>query len=662
MTENVYRILVINPGSTSTKIALFDNEKKLFVSNIAHSTLDLEKFNSVWEQYEFRKERVKEFLKEKQISMKTLAAVVGRGGLLRPVEGGTYKVDQTMVEDLRIGPQGTHASNLGGVLAYGIAWELGIPSYIVDPPAVDEFEPIYRYSGVAGIPRVSLLHALNLKATARVTAAELGKKLEETNQIVAHMGGGITVCAIKNGRMINVNHGQAEGPFTPQRAGGVPSLALLDMCFSGEYTKKEIRKKLVGNAGLSGLLKTNDARTVEKMIDAGNQKARIIYEAMIAQIAEEVGARACDLKGKVDSITLTGGLSGAPKLVKWLKERIEWIAPVFVKPGEMELEALALGALRVLRGEEVAHTYMTEHKSIGVFYWGSLSEYDIAIQQLEDVLAKSGYKFRQRNSNLSIIYRNCKKSKIKLKEAITEFEAEPVDLIYAIGSLASLAVKDLLEDTYIPILSTIIFDPVIMGLVNDYEKHNKSITGAYYRVPFIAQIKLGILKILPNVKRIGVFRQTGEIQSEIQYDEIKAIEKELGLEIVMKDIQDTKEFEEGIKAFIKDKVELVILTADTITAGLPEKELSKYAKQIPLYSALASAVEKGALLSYVGDMVSVANLSAEMVVRVLGGEKPENIPIQPAPKRKLVLNLKTAKALKLKIPNEIIEQVDRIIE
>ena len=282
----IYRILTINPGSTSTKLGVFENEDCICEKNLHHSTTQLEKFSTIWDQYEFRKEEIIKFLENDGFELSDFAAVVGRGGLVKPIESGTYKVDQRLINDSRIGVQGHHASNLGAVLAYGIGWDFTIPSFIVDPPAVDELDDISRLSGMAEIPRRSLFHALNIRATGHKHAMKLGKQLKDLNLIIAHMGGGITVAAIKKGRIVDVNDGLSEGPLTPERAGAVPTLPLVDLCFSGKYTHAEIKKMLLGGGGLVSYMGTNDARVVEDRALEGHEKSKLVYEAMGYQVAK----------------------------------------------------------------------------------------------------------------------------------------------------------------------------------------------------------------------------------------------------------------------------------------------------------------------------------------------------------------------------------------
>lgn len=352
------RILTINPGSTSTKIAIFDDEKPVFEEVLRHPSDEIGKFETIFDQYEFRKNIILETLNEKGINLTKLAAVVGRGGLLKPIAGGTYRVDKKMIEDLKVGVLGEHASNLGGVLAYEIADQLNIDSFIVDPVVVDEMHDIARVSGMPEIERKSIFHALNQKAVARRAAKDLGKSYNEMNLIVAHLGGGVSVGAHENGQVIDVNNAlDGEGPFSPERSGGLPVGDLAKLCFSGKYTHKEIKKLITGKGGLVAYLDTSDGREVEKMIKAGDKKAEIVYKAMAYQVAKEIGSAAAVLKGKVDGIVLTGGIAYDKMFVKWIEDRVSFISKVLVYPGEDEMIALAQGGLRVLNGEEDAKSY-----------------------------------------------------------------------------------------------------------------------------------------------------------------------------------------------------------------------------------------------------------------------------------------------------------------
>lgn len=356
--SEVYRILTINPGSTSTKIAIFDNEKPVFEEVLRHSAEEIGKYEKIFDQYEFRKNVILETLRENEINLTKLAAVVGRGGLLKPIAGGTYKVDENMLKDLKVGVLGEHASNLGGVLAYEIASQLNIPAFIVDPVVVDEMDEVARISGMPEIQRKSIFHALNQKAVARRAANDKGKKYEDMNFVVAHLGGGISVGAHQKGRVIDVNNAlDGEGPFSPERSGGLPVGDLAKLCFSGKYTLDEIKKKIKGNGGLVAYLGTNDGREVVKMIESGDTKAELVYQAMAYQVAKEIGSCAAVLKGNVDAIILTGGIAYDKLFTGWIKERVSFISEVLVYPGEDEMIALAEGGLRVLRGEEEAKIY-----------------------------------------------------------------------------------------------------------------------------------------------------------------------------------------------------------------------------------------------------------------------------------------------------------------
>src|SRR5665648_681289 len=329
-----------------------------FDKKIEHNSEELSAFHKIIDQYEFRLKIILNFLKEKGIDHSVLDAVVGRGGLLKPIASGTYRVNDKMLEDLRKGVSGEHASNLGGLLAHGIAEKLSIPSYIVDPVVIDEMKPVARISGMPEIPRISILHALNQKAVARKAALDLGKNYEKINFIIAHLGGGISVGVHCKGNIIDVNNAlNGEGPFTPERSGGVPVGALVELCFSGKFTKDEIMKKIKGKGGLVAYLNTNDVREVVKRIKQGDKKAKLILEAMAYQVAKEIGAGATVLKGQVDAIILTGGIAYNNEFVNMVKDRVSFISLVMIYPGEEEMLALCDGVLRVLREEEVEKVY-----------------------------------------------------------------------------------------------------------------------------------------------------------------------------------------------------------------------------------------------------------------------------------------------------------------
>ena len=350
--------LIINPGSTSTKIGVFEDETLLFEETLRHSTEEIAQYATIADQKDFRKGIIMNLLKEKNFDIKSLDMIVGRGGMLKPIPGGTYAVTDDLLHDLVIGKQGQHASNLGGMLAREIGDELGIPSFIVDPVVVDELCDVARYSGVPELPRTSVFHALNQKAVAKRYAKETGKAYDSLNLIVVHMGGGVSVGAHKNGQVIDVfNALDGDGAFSPERAGAVPVGALIKMCFSGEYTEKEIYKKFVGNGGFNAYLGTNDMRDVEKMVSEGNEKAKEIRDAFIFQVSKNIGSMSCVLKGKVDQIIVTGGIAYDKEVVAGLKDAAEWIAPFTVYPGEDELLALVQGGLRVMNGEEDAKVY-----------------------------------------------------------------------------------------------------------------------------------------------------------------------------------------------------------------------------------------------------------------------------------------------------------------
>jgi butyrate kinase len=350
--------LIINPGSTSTKIGVFDDETLLFDETLRHTTEEIAQFASIVDQKDFRKDIITNFLKDKDFDINSLDFIVGRGGMLKPIPGGTYETTDELVADLKAGVSGQHASNLGGILAREIGDSIGVPSYIVDPVVVDELEPISRYSGVPELPRKSVFHALNQKAVAKRYAKEIGKSYKELNLIVAHMGGGVSVGPHKNGKVIDIfNALDGDGAFSPERSGAVPVGALVKMCFSGKYTEAEIYKKLVGDGGFNAYCGTNDLRDVEKMVQDGDAHAAEVREAFIMQVSKNIGAMATVLEGKVDRIIVTGGIAYDKVVVEGLKKRCEWIAPFTVYPGEDELLALAQGGLAVMNGEEEAMKY-----------------------------------------------------------------------------------------------------------------------------------------------------------------------------------------------------------------------------------------------------------------------------------------------------------------
>ena len=350
--------LVINPGSTSTKIGIFEDETLLFDETLRHSTEEIARYDSIIDQKDFRRDIILDFLKSKDFDVNSLDVVVGRGGMLKPIPGGTYAVNDALVRDLEIGVSGQHASNLGGILAKEIADSIGKPSYIVDPVVVDELCDEARISGVPELPRISIFHALNQKAVAKRYAAESGKDYNALNLIVVHMGGGVSVGAHVQGKVVDVfNALDGDGAFSPERAGGVPSGALIKMCFSGKYSEKEVYRKIVGAGGFKALLGTKDMREVEKMVAAGKKEADLFRKAFIFQVSKDIGSMACVLSGKIDQIIITGGIAYDKEVVAGLKERCGFLAPVTVYPGEDELLALVQGGLRVVNGEEKALEY-----------------------------------------------------------------------------------------------------------------------------------------------------------------------------------------------------------------------------------------------------------------------------------------------------------------
>ncbi|MDR1649079.1 MAG: butyrate kinase [Synergistaceae bacterium] len=351
------KIFVINPGSTSTKVALYEDAQCLWTDTQRYEAAVLERFGSVIDQEDFRYDAIVKVLESKKVSPGDFSAVVGRGGIMKPIASGTYIVSQSMLDDLR---NGGHASNLGAPLAVRFVRAAGktIPAFIVDPVVVDELADEARLSGLPEIPRISIFHALNQKAVARRAAAELKKPMTECNFVIAHMGGGVSVGAHQKGRVIDVNNAlDGDGPMSPERSGALPVGGLIALCFSGRYTLEEMQKKINGRGGLVAHLGANDLREVERRIGAGDAHAALVFDALCLQFAKEIGRCAVVLKGCVDAIVLTGGLAYSDKLCASLTAYTEFIAPVLRYPGEDEMQALAEGALRVLRNEEVPLKY-----------------------------------------------------------------------------------------------------------------------------------------------------------------------------------------------------------------------------------------------------------------------------------------------------------------
>jgi butyrate kinase len=347
-------ILVINPGSTSTKVGLFLGENEVSTAAVRHEAKTLGMYKDVWEQFHFRMQDVRLWA---NAHAEKPTAVVAIGGLLKPVTGGTYTVNDRMLEDARSNVQGEHASNLGCAIAATLAHEYGCRAFVVDPVSVDEFEPLARYAGHPMFLRKSLSHALNIHAAAYRAAKELDKRVVQSSFVVAHLGGGISIAPVCGGRIIDVNDAASDGPFSPERSGGLPLQQFATLCFSGAYSERDVRSIVMGVGGLTAYLGTNSAVEVERRIDAGDDTAREVYEAMAYQIAKEIGGMSTVVTGRVDAILLTGGLASSGLLVKWITDRVKFIAPVLVYPGEHELQALAHGALRVLRGEEEPKEY-----------------------------------------------------------------------------------------------------------------------------------------------------------------------------------------------------------------------------------------------------------------------------------------------------------------
>jgi butyrate kinase len=353
-----YRILSINPGATSTKVALYQDTKPEKVEVIRHSSDDLSTFKHTLDQLDLRKGLILKFLAQSDVKVSNLSAVVGRGGPFKALESGTYIVNEKMLSDIKTGNvQADHPSNLGALIAHEITKDTSVPAFIVDPVSVDEFPAVARISGLPELPRKSLSHALNIKMVARKAASELGKKYEDLNLIIVHLGSGISVSSHLKGKMIDVNNANDMGPFSPQRTGALPVTGLAKLCFSGKYTQPEMYNLLTKKGGLLAHLGTDNVEEVERRIDQGDQKAKLIYEAMIYQIAKEIGAMATTLDGEVDAIVLTGGIANSKRLVNLITNKVKLVAKVLIFPGEDEMEALTLGALRVLSGEESSKEY-----------------------------------------------------------------------------------------------------------------------------------------------------------------------------------------------------------------------------------------------------------------------------------------------------------------
>lgn len=350
------RILAINPGSTSTKIAVYDDETPLFVESIEHPKNEIAAFEEIFDQYGFRKDAILKVLSEHGVALEGLTAVVSRGGLLPPVPSGAFEVNDDMIWQLHYRPENEHASNLGAPIAKSIADALGIKAYIYDPVTVDELDPVSRIAGLAEFRRKSLGHALNMRAAAHAYAEGAGRPYEELNLIVAHLGGGITLSAHRAGRMFDMVSDE-EGPFSPERSGGLPVFQTLEWAAGSGEPFRALYKHVKTKGGLMGHLGTNDAREVEAMIAEGDEHAKLVYEAMALSIAKHIATLAASLKGRVDAVIVTGGLAKSKMLTEWIGERVGFIAPFAVIAGENEMESLVKGTLRVLSGQEEAHEF-----------------------------------------------------------------------------------------------------------------------------------------------------------------------------------------------------------------------------------------------------------------------------------------------------------------
>lgn len=351
-------ILVINPGSTSTKIGVFQDLEEVFTETVAHSAQEIAGYGSIAEQYGFRERHIREALERRAFDVRGISAVVGRGGLLRPIPGGVYRITEPMLEDLRAAKHGEHASNLGALIAHALGHEWGVPSFIADPVVVDELADVARVAGHALFQRRSIFHALNQKAVCRRYARETGRSYEDLNLIVVHMGGGVSVGLHQKGRVTDVNQAlNGEGPFSPERSGTLPAGDLAKLCFSGKYSEKEVLKMITGQGGMVSLLGTNDMREVEKAAHAGDSKADLCYRAFIYNVGKYIGSMAAAAAGKVDAIILTGGIAHGKAIQEGISGMCSWIAPIIIYPGEGELEALALAGTRAFSGEAVIQEY-----------------------------------------------------------------------------------------------------------------------------------------------------------------------------------------------------------------------------------------------------------------------------------------------------------------
>ena len=353
------KVLVVNPGSTSTKMAVYEDESPILLRNISHSAEELAPYGNIIEQQDFRRELVLNELRLADIPIE-FDAVIGRGGLVKPISGGVYEINQCMLDDTLHGcVMHSHACNLGCLIAHEIAQAIpGCRSFIADPGVVDELSPMARISGSPLMPRIAIWHALNQRAIARRYARGIGKEYEDLNLIICHLGGGISVAAHEHGRAIDTNNAlDGEGPFSPERAGSLPAVDLIRLCFSGKYNERQLLKRIAGKAGLNAHLGTNDMREILRRIQQGDKHAELIVDAMIYHISKCIAAEGAVLCGNIDAILITGGMAHSDYLISRLRKRIGFLAPVYIFPGEDEMEALALNALDVLRGKRQAKVY-----------------------------------------------------------------------------------------------------------------------------------------------------------------------------------------------------------------------------------------------------------------------------------------------------------------
>lgn len=351
------RILVINPGGTSTKISIFEGKEQIFNKNISHTQADLNDYKTVFDQYKYRKDLILNILKGNNYPIETFNCVVGRGGLMKAIPGGTYPVNDRMIEDLKNAINGEHASNLGAVLAKNIGDEIDVPSFVVDPVSVDEFLNVSRITGISDIEKASWLHSLNHKAVCRKVSEDLGGEYKDYNFIVAHLGSGISIVAHNKGKMIDGSGGRSDGPFSPERSGGLLAYPLIKLCYSGKYTESEMINKVSNIGGMYDYLGTKDMIEIQDRIEKGDEKAKLIMDAFIYQVSKEIAMYGASLTGDVDRIILTGGIAHSDLVTGEVRKRVSYLAPVEIIAGEMEMEALALGALRVIEGIEEAKEY-----------------------------------------------------------------------------------------------------------------------------------------------------------------------------------------------------------------------------------------------------------------------------------------------------------------